>query len=280
MRNNCQKKFKFATFPQLFDMNLQHFYRSIQQFRLWRCPVCDSLQYGRFMPVCPLCVRLIPLYEDMDVHDNGVLRLLWSACDVRAGGALFHYYNGDDVHRIIHLVKYYRAFRLGEELGAWLCQKLRMKEWSEKIEVVVPVPMNKRRAKQYGYNPAFYIARGIAKQLGCRVEEWLERTDSFSSQTRMSVRERQERTIHLHAHIPRQERGKCVLLVDDVITTGSTLRQCATALLSCDSQMTLCVAAVGCVLAPDKCTQKKPHVAAESGEDAIVVVHDAEPFDE
>lgn len=234
--------------------------RFFSNFNLWRCPLCDTLQYGPFYPVCPLCIRKIPLYPDTDIHDNAIIRLVWPACDVKAGGALFHYDHTDEAHQLIYLIKYYGARRLAESLGEWICKKLRMKEWEEQIDAVVPVPMNKRRRKEYGYNQVAYVAKGIAKCLGCNVEEWLVRNDTLSSQTRLNVEERQQRVMDIAVRMPDEVRGRTILLVDDVMTTGATMRQCAAALQAFDSQARICVCVIGCVLPSNKSPKYEPQV--------------------
>ena len=252
----------------------------LRNFVLWTCPVCGTFQYGRKTPVCASGMLEAPLYRDVDVHCNAIVRALHSVIDAKAGGALFHYNRFDKFHVLIPLIKYYHEYELAGILGEWLCTKLKISEWEEHIDVIVPVPMNKRRAKVYGYNQVELIARGISKHLGCPVESWLVRQDELSSQTKVNVNERTERVMALQAHIPEEDKGKTVLLVDDVMTTGSTLRQCANAIVQADPSVTLCVCVVASVLPVIDSPDYKPNVTTDGGESSEMAFHYVESFDE
>ncbi|MCF0195793.1 MAG: ComF family protein [Bacteroidaceae bacterium] len=184
----------------------------------------------------------LPLLHVSDRHDNLLLRRLWTEVDVVAGASLMSYRHFSPFSRMITNFKYHGDTSLGIRLGEFMCHELDIKHWEEKIDVIVPMPMNKRRKKEYGYNQTLYLAKGIAKVLNCEVCEWLKRTDSLPSQTTLSGLERTERKITLEVHIPAERRGLTLLFVDDVVTSGSTMRQCVAALTHADPTAKICVA--------------------------------------
>lgn len=134
---------------------------------------------------------------------------------------------------IILLYKY-RKFRvLGKDLARLVYRMVEKDEelwWG--IEAIVPVPLHPKKHKRRGFNQAEIIAKELAKEKGVEfIEEALVKIKNTPPQTSLVAKER-ERNVRGTFHITRRERiaGKTVLLVDDVYTTGSTIRECCAVL--------------------------------------------------
>ncbi|RME90669.1 MAG: ComF family protein [Anaerolineae bacterium] len=100
------------------------------------------------------------------------------------------------------------------------------------VDLVIPVPLSERRYKERGYNQAELIARSLALARGweCRPETLVRARDTLS-QVGLSAKERRENVRGAFRADEAHVRGRSVLLVDDVATTGATLSACAQALL-------------------------------------------------
>ena len=109
-------------------------------------------------------------------------------------------------------------------------------------DALVPVPLTRWRRWRRGYNQAEMLARGMAEVTGLPVLKLLKRTKNRMPQSRLSgeVRRRNAEGIY-RAAIPDEWRGKCLVLVDDVMTTGATLSSCAQALLEADKNAEICI---------------------------------------
>jgi ComF family protein len=96
-------------------------------------------------------------------------------------------------------------------------------------ELLVPVPLHPRRQRRRGYNQSHVLARALGELLGLEVIDGLRRVRSTISQTRLSATERHENLREAFAPGRRADifRGRSVLLVDDVVTTGATLLEAA-----------------------------------------------------
>lgn len=225
-------------------------FRALRQFFLPTvCPVCGTLLCCSDDSLCPSCLVSLPFLPQGEGSecDNITLRRLWTSLPVERGGSLFYYNKFAPYHRILTHMKYDGDTRLAQRLGAWMCRDMHMQEWTPRIDVVVPVPMNRRRRKMYGYNQSLYLARGIATALGVSVEQWLQRLDFADSQTRRNAEQRREVEMTLQAAVPAHRQGCYVLLVDDVITTGTTLSRCALKLLEADPTLHIYVATLAAV---------------------------------
>lgn len=100
----------------------------------------------------------------------------------------------------------------------------------EPVDLVVPVPLHWQRGWQRGFNQADILARGVAKQLGVDVANPLTRKKPTQPQFGLAKAVRQKNVLGVFGFKERQQglvRGKIVLVVDDVVATGSTIEECA-----------------------------------------------------
>ncbi len=135
----------------------------------------------------------------------------------------------DLVREAIHQFKYNGHLHLRHPLGEWLADALadeRMR--SPGIDALVPVPLHPRRRRERGFNQADLLAHLAGKRLQLPVEALLRRTRYTTTQTRFHRQERIENLRGAFSLTRRAEpKGRHLVLVDDVFTTGATVDECA-----------------------------------------------------
>ncbi len=140
---------------------------------------------------------------------------------------------GPQLSTLIHGFKYRHMRRNIRFLCAYLRYRPDMREWSKKFDVMVPVPIHPTRKRERGYNQAAEIALDASAYLGLPVlKDALRRVRATLSQTRLNRLERGKNLDNAFVcGDPDAVRGKRVLVVDDVYTTGATVGRCAELLL-------------------------------------------------
>ncbi len=137
------------------------------------------------------------------------------------------------VRDFIHRFKYLREFHLRHPLASWAADALaddRIRE--QPVDAFVPVPLFVARERHREFNQAAVLARLIGKRAGVPVSDCLARTRNTTSQLRYDRRKRMENLRNaFEMRHNRDVRGRHLVLVDDVLTTGSTLDECARVLL-------------------------------------------------
>lgn len=133
------------------------------------------------------------------------------------------------VREIIHDFKYGRQIYLRHLVARWLCAALddpRLR--SHRFDVVVPVPLHPARERERGFNQASLLAELLAARVSSPFRRLLERIRCTTTQTALDRTERME-NLHNAFRLRKNAnvRGLHVLLIDDVLTTGSTLNECA-----------------------------------------------------
>jgi len=151
--------------------------------------------------------------------DNPMARLFWGIIPVERAAALFFYEAGAESANILYERMMAREF---SEAGFF-----------EGIDLIVPVPLAKKRQRQRGYNQSHCLADGVSQITGLPVSNQVVRRTRFvKSQTQMGRQERQENVADVfEVRDLDMIRGRHVLLVDDVVTTGATMTACARELL-------------------------------------------------
>lgn len=210
------------------------------------CPVCGGTRPSQDSAVCAAChLALGYLHRSICPHCRCYRTFSDSLCDACGGDeapravavtALL-----DAAWRdIVHALKYRGDRALAQPLGALMAQSLPERL---SVDVVVPVPTEERKQRERGYGHAELLARCVASRRSLPVETVvLERIRRTKDQTRLSGRERET---NLHGAL--RVRDKCdmrkqsVLLVDDVTTTGATLREASRALIEAGATSILAV---------------------------------------
>ena len=199
--------------------------------------------------ICTECFVAIPRTAYHLVKDNPVEQLFWGRCRIERGAAFSWYTRGSRIQKLIHNLKYQGISELGPELGFIYGSTLRGTEFAETIDLLLPVPLHKARLKTRGFNQSELICRGLAEALSLPVVvSALERVAVTSTQTRRS---RYDRWTNVEGIFRTADRaaleGRHILLVDDVITTGSTMESCINEILTTNNTR-VSVAALACAM--------------------------------
>ncbi|MCY3781006.1 MAG: ComF family protein [Chloroflexi bacterium] len=124
--------------------------------------------------------------------------------------------------------KYHDALNLCAPLADRLSASLSQQNW--RIDAIVPVPLHSNRESERGYNQAELLSRPVAQATGIPCEPtWLRRIRDTSQQAQLAAVDRRQNVADAF-QASAEVAGKSILLVDDVVTTGSTLGACAGAL--------------------------------------------------
>ena len=184
--------------------------------------------------VCAECLADMPLTYFWTWRENPAERMLWGRTYLYGVVSLFYYSYDNDYKELLHQVKYGGDVGLGSWLGEMLGRYMRDSYPSP--EVIVPVPLHWRRKWRRGYNQAEVIASGLAEGMDGRpvVTGLLRRVKYAVSQTRMHVGNKWENVSGAFSLNPKADldafRGRHILLVDDVLTSGATAEACWDAL--------------------------------------------------
>jgi ComF family protein len=182
-----------------------------------------------------LCTECLLSMARTDFHlkrNNTLEQAFWGRCMVERAAAFSVYNRGSRIRKLIHALKYNGRTEIGKMLGDLYGNVLKESGFMEDIDIIVTVPLHPVRQRQRGYNQSDYIASGLSEATGVKVKKnVIRRADQTGSQTKRGRYERWENVKGLF-FVPDPEAitGKHILVVDDVITTGSTMEACVNAL--------------------------------------------------
>ena len=212
------------------------------------CVVCGQRLTATEHSLCSVCLLHLPRTAfQYSPDDNDMAQLFWHLAPVERAAALIYYEPQGEVAQVIYDMKYRNRPDVGEDMGRLMAQEMQQARYFDGIDVLVPVPLSRKRQRQRGYNQSEELARGISDVTRLPVVTTALRRKHFrQSQTHLTRRERQENVtdmFQLRDKAPlfgkgavsdavASLRGKHILLIDDICTTGATLLACAHALRS------------------------------------------------
>lgn len=206
------------------------------------CPVCGKLLMKNEDVLCAFCAIGMPRYHVQRIDDNILLRVLWNTTDVKHATTFLTYNHNSPYHNLIIDIKFHGRSDLAVRLGRWAAMEAAKYGFWDNADALVPVPLTRWRRWRRGYNQAEMLAKGMAEVTGLPVLNLLKRTKNGTPQSRLSGEKRLKNAEGIYrATIPNEWRGKNLVLVDDVMTTGATLSSCAKALKSEDKTAELCI---------------------------------------
>ena len=209
------------------------------------CLACGKILLENEGCLCLACRYNIPLTGFSKNRNNPVRFIFENELSVEAATAMLWYVNGTEWQRLIHKFKYHGRWAFAQKMGEMLGEELRESGNFENIDLIVPVPLHFLRRFKRGYNQSEQLALGVSREMGVKCDFHSVRRRVYNdSQTSKSHVERWDNVEGIF-EVRRAEklRGRHILLVDDVLTTGATMISLAMAIKrACDGDVRISIA--------------------------------------
>ena len=190
------------------------------------CVCCGgSLMEGE-ENICLTCLYSLPRLAKQDYTDNRIMDLFLGRVKLEKAFSWCMFEKQTSVQNILHHIKYKDKDYLARQMGEIMARE--MPDFFADIDAIVPVPLHKKKQKIRGYNQSQEIAKGVQSVVGLPIfSELLTRTRFSETQTHKNKDQRWQNVQGLFFLEPNEGfEGKHLLLIDDVLTTGSTAIAC------------------------------------------------------
>lgn len=203
------------------------------------CIICgDELPHNFEHNICNTCLKNLP-YNNENIckicgsHIEGMAKIClpckekFKTYEMARSPFLYK----DNIAFLIQKLKYENGKYIAKPLGYFMAEEYKKNDFN--CDCIVPVPLHEKRQKERGYNQAELLGKHLSKYLSIpQITECLYRTKDTPTQTKLNYLQRQKNLENAFKVKNRKLiKGKIVLLIDDVFTTGATIENCAIALL-------------------------------------------------
>jgi len=197
------------------------------------CAACNNGLYKGEKTVCTNCLYHLPKTNFHKEAENPVEKQFWGKVPIHSATSLYYFNKGARVQQLIHRLKYHGEKEVGLFTGKVLGKELIKADRFSSVNQIVPVPLHASKLRSRGFNQADFFGLGLSEAMNLPfTSDFLVREKATATQTHKSRFERFENVNRLFVRNPKyQSEPAHFLLVDDVITTGSTLSSCAAALM-------------------------------------------------
>lgn len=197
------------------------------------CHACNTILVAGENIICTTCRLTLPKTNHLNIKDNSLLLRFYGRINFEYAASFLVYGKHTRVQNILKSIKYEGSPEVAEYFGKWIAEELVFNGFSSKFDLIIPVPLHPNRQKIRGYNQAEELAKPIAEILKINLgNKIIIRTKSTISQTKLSQNLRYENVENIFLTKNESEiKNKNILLVDDVVTTGSTIESLANEIL-------------------------------------------------
>lgn len=183
--------------------------------------------------LCVHCMVELPFTIDGDIPYNNVSKHFFGRLPLRHAAALLNFYEESQLRVMLFKLKYKGKRQVASYLGKEMAYKILTLKHFGRLDAIVPIPLHWKKEKQRGFNQSALIAKAMSEVLEIPVlYDVLVKVENNTSQTRKSRSQRLDnvdKVYQIQNH--KKIRGKAILMVDDVVTTGATIEACGLELL-------------------------------------------------
>ena len=211
------------------------------------CVSCENVLLYQEEFICTTCRFHLPINDHYLFQQNEITQRLLGKAPIEAGAAYLSFSKSSVVQAMIHKLKYLKDRCVGEYLGTCFGAQLCTSPFYTNIDVVVPLPLHRKKKRVRGYNQSEYIAQGIAGAMSLPLNPVdFIRVTNTETQTKKSRVERYDNVENAFSCAqPSVFENRHVLLVDDVFTTGATIASAARTLAEqCHCKVSVAVLAI------------------------------------
>ena len=210
------------------------------------CEVCDRPLVDGERVICLHCNVGLPRTLSHRSSAGPVPDRLVSHAHINKVASWFYYQRASPYTALIHHAKYHNRPMLARELGEIYAREIENDGFFDNIDLIIPVPMALKKETRRGYNQAMEIASGVSKVTGIPVADNLVAVKEHSTQTSRGAFDRYLNVKGLFSvENPVELEGMHILVIDDVLTTGSTMLAACDTLWECCTGITLSVLTLG-----------------------------------
>ena len=197
------------------------------------CYACGNSINSQLNHICLKCRISIPRTNAHTEADNPIEKMFWGRLELKKATAFLLFEKGNKVQNLLHHLKYKGIKELGITLGELAAVELKESIFFNDIDLIVPIPIHPQKRRKRGYNQSEFIAKGVAnithKELSNNLVSKSFNTQSQTRKGRFKRWKNVKSTFQLSQDI--DITNKHILLIDDVVTTGSTVEACGEVLL-------------------------------------------------
>jgi len=200
------------------------------------CLCCHDYLSNNEATVCITCRHDLPLTSFSIEKNNLVEKSFYGRIPIKDATTLFYFLKKGKVQQLIHELKYNKQQQVGTFIGNWLGEEMAESNRFKNINYIIPVPLHRKKLKTRGYNQVTTFGESLAKKLNIEYkDDILVKISSTKTQTKKLRLDRWKNVQELFVVQNKFNlENKHILLIDDIITTGSTLEACCKAFTKID----------------------------------------------